>query len=107
MSQNMNFNENLARIEAKLMQLLQKMRTLKRENAALNQENQQLRQLLEQKNALIQELENEKVAAKQAPAVRTAKTLEPISANHAAREHQPIRETPAPKAESSAVENLA
>jgi regulator of replication initiation timing len=65
----MSVNDQLARIEAKLCQLLQKMRALEKQNKALTQENQQLKKLLEFKNELIGELQNSKTAAPSTPVV--------------------------------------
>jgi regulator of replication initiation timing len=63
----MSVNDQLARIDAKLRQLLQKMRGLEKQNKALTQENQQLKQLLEFKNELIGELQNSKTATASTP----------------------------------------
>ncbi len=73
----MSVNDQLARIEAKLLQLLQKMRGLEKQNKALTQENQQLKQLLEFKNELIEELQNSKTAAPSTPVVE--KPTEPVT----------------------------
>jgi regulator of replication initiation timing len=71
----MSVNDQLARIEAKLRQLLQKMRGLEKQNKALTQENQQLKQLLEFKNELIRELQNSKTTAPITPTAE--KPVEP------------------------------